>query len=218
MGVCLPAARLRGKGQAWEAGHVPQPRGKGGSLARSLALAVLWAEAGGGGRHLPPILFNCCWVCRGGQIGVLRARSDPRVRAARAKRWEAGHVPQPQGKGGSLARSRWLFCGPKPAAVVATSPPSCSTVVGSAGGARSGFCARVLTLAYVLRRPRDGPRVARWRGGGVLLLPCSHASPPALPPTPRSLWACRSAVADCCVCLMCRQHDGARYQPGAIVA
>jgi hypothetical protein len=120
--------------------------------------------------------------------------------------------------GAKRAAARQLPIRGRFVAKVATAPPSCSTVVGSAGGARSGFCARVLTLAYVLRRPRDGPGVARWRGGGVLLLPRSHAPPPALPPTPRSLWACRSAVADCCVCLMCRQHDGARYQPGAIVA
>jgi hypothetical protein len=113
MGVCLPAARLRGKGQAWEAGHVPQPRGKGGSLARSLALAVLWAEAGGGGRHLPPILFNCCWVCRGDQIGVLRARSDPRVRAAQAKRWTRGR---------SMAGGRRSVAAPLPCTPASLAP------------------------------------------------------------------------------------------------
>jgi hypothetical protein len=159
-------------------------------------------------------------VCAQAEAGLVVLTATPRPGLMGG--WWSGllyHAGRPQTlRLGVLARSRWLFCGPKPAAVVATAPPSCSTVVGSAGGARSGFCARVLTLAYVLRRPRDGPRVARWRGGGVLLLPCSHAPPPALPPTPRSLWACRSAVADCCVCLMCRQHDGARYQPGAIVA
>eukprot|EP01047_Picozoa_sp_COSAG01_P052859 COSAG01_NODE_5601_length_4153_cov_74.330291_3_plen_188_part_00 len=87
--------------------------------------------------------------------------------------WWSGllyHAGRPQTlRLGVLARSRWLFCGPKPAAVVATAPPSCSTVVGSAGGgARSGFCARVLTLAYVLRRPRDGkPGMCPNPGGRV---------------------------------------------------
>ena len=93
------------------------PRGAASDSAAwcacSLALAVLWAEAGGGGRHLPPILFNCCWVCRGGQIGVLRARSDPRVRAAQAKRWTRGR---------SMAGGRRSVAAPLPCTPASLAP------------------------------------------------------------------------------------------------
>ena len=104
--VCVSLRRSYGaRGKLGKSGMCPNPGGRvARSLARSLALAVLWAEVGGDGRHLPPILFNCYWGCQRGQIGVLCARA---------------------------------------------------------------------TLACVLRKPRDGPGIARWQGGGVLLLPRS---------------------------------------------
>jgi hypothetical protein len=105
--VCVSLRRSYGaRGRLGKPGMCPNPGGRvARSLARSLALAVLWAEAGGDGRHLPPILFNCYWGCRGDQIGVLCARADTRVRAAQAKRWTRGR---------SMAGGEAFCCCPAP--------------------------------------------------------------------------------------------------------